>query len=185
MAGGSKMPIGETLDRILTQVKGLTITNVIVMIMLFIVAMPAYVGWRVINDEKLMAIVFSNYQEVDVPTACTLVVAQPAGGQRHWYIRNLFTERNREIWYAAVRLSFMPDTEAMEKYCNALDQIIDYARDPVNELEPLFPGSPRAIFPPDSTIEIRRERAENFNERSSLPPYTLPPGPAPSPVYQD
>jgi hypothetical protein len=139
--------MGDLLQKMLDSVRTLTLSNVLVIALLVVIAIPAYIGWRVLNDPVLMGVVFSQYREYPTKGECALIFAQPAGGTGFFAITNAFAERNNEFWSVAVRIKFHPDDEAIDKYCGTLAALIEYARDPNIEPAPTFPGSSREMFP--------------------------------------
>lgn len=139
----------ELLQKLLDAVKGLTIVNVGVLAALVILLIPAYAAWKIINDAALFNAVFSAYSELDSPTDCTLTFQQAAGGRPYYLIRQFLAQRNREVYGVSVRLDWdhPPDKEAMVRYCDTLDSIIGYARDPHNAVIPSFPQSTKNLLP--------------------------------------
>lgn len=138
--------MSEIVGKVVDAVKGLSLANVLVIILLVVVAVPAYVGWKVTSDPALMALVFNDFAEIPSTTDCNLFRLKPTGGSTYYAISNQFSERNAESWAVTVRLKFLPDDEAMKAYCGSLEEVIDYLRDPVGQPLPSFPGSSKPIF---------------------------------------
>jgi hypothetical protein len=137
--------VTELLQKLLDSVKGLSLSNVLVLALLALIAVPAYVGWKVINNPALMSIVFSDFEEIPSVTDCNLFRAQSSGSAAFWAVTNQFGQRNAESWSIAVRVKFLPDAAAMRDYCASLEAVVSYLRDPTSDL-PTFPGSNKVIF---------------------------------------
>jgi hypothetical protein len=134
------------IEKLLEIIKGLTITNIVTLAMLIGLLLPAYLGWRVINDATLMALILSEYRELPAKTDCQLAKEQPAGTEGTYSLRTPFAERSREVWYISVRVRFEPDEQALNKYCAALQGVVDYLSDPQDTPVPVFPDSTRRII---------------------------------------
>lgn len=139
----------ELLQKLLDAVKGLTLLNIAVLALLLFLLLPAYLAWKIMNDEMMFNAVFSAYSELDSPTDCSLTFQQAAGGRPYYLIRQVMAVRSRETYGASVRLDWdhLPDHDAMVRYCDTLDSIVAYARDPNNSVIPRFPQSNRPLLP--------------------------------------
>lgn len=135
------------VDRLVDIVKGLTLTNVLILALLIILIVPLYLAWRVLNDQDLQGKLFNTYSELEAPSDCLLTFQQAAGGSGHYVIRAILAERPAETWYISTRIRFKPDDKAMYLYCAASSQLIDFMRDPNNTAPPVYPGSDRRIVP--------------------------------------
>jgi len=135
---------GTWFDRI----KGLSLTNALVIVVLMVVAIPAYLAWRILNDENLASIIFSTYEERMLSgTDCGLRTASTSGVAPHYFISRAFAYSGQDRWYIGVQISGKPtDIEAGE-YCDILGAVILYARDPKGNPSPVFPNSDTTIFP--------------------------------------
>ncbi len=137
--------MSELLGRLLDAVKSLTFVNVAILALLVIIAVPAYLTWKAVDNPELLSLLFSEFQEISTDTDCTLFKGQTQGGTPYYAVTNQFAERNAEFWSVAVRIKFRPDHPAILAYCEALENVIDYMRDP--DLQPpTFPGSTKAII---------------------------------------
>ncbi|HEY3145468.1 MAG TPA: hypothetical protein VGJ75_03910 [Dongiaceae bacterium] len=129
------------IDHAIGIVKGLTFTNVGVIALLFLMAAPAYLAWRVLNDDKLLTVIFSQYQELPLKLSeCGVRVAAPRGQKPTWFITASFVLSGEDRWYIGVNTPIEPTEARAEEYCNTLTSLIDYARDPTNPI-PTFPGT--------------------------------------------
>src|SRR5262245_35164170 len=71
----------------LNAVKGLTLTNVIVIAVLLVVAVPTYAVYRALNDEKLLDRLLSEYEETyNAEAGCTVRHGRARGGMDRWGI---------------------------------------------------------------------------------------------------
>jgi hypothetical protein len=108
-------------------VKGLTITNAIVIVLLVIfVAIPAYTIWKALGDEKLLDRFLSTYEEVssqNVP--CTLRHVQARGGPDQWGISTGFAFQGADRWFVNVVLNREPTNQEITSYCETLKLIAD------------------------------------------------------------
>ena len=133
------------LGRIVELIKGLTLTNVLVIVLLGLAIGPAYLTWRVINDENLLSLIMSSFSEKPMPgTDCAMRVAALRAGRSTYYISLSYAYSGNDRWYIGVNTPVEPTPEAAKAYCDVLDQIIAHARGeaPV----PNFPNSKRPMF---------------------------------------
>jgi len=118
------------IDKAVGIVKGLTFANVAVLASLFLMAAPAYLAWRVLNDEALLRIVFSSYEELPLRLSeCGVRVASPKAGKPTWFIADVFAIQGGDHWYVVVNTPVQPTDEKAEDYCRSLAAIIEYLRD--------------------------------------------------------
>lgn len=139
----------ELLQKLLDAIKGLTFINVAVLAALIFLLIPTYMAWRVINDADLFNAVFSTYEELESPTDCLVTFQQASGARGYYLIRLSLAQRSREIYAVSVRLDWPnpPDSEAIRRYCETLESLVAYGRDPLNAPLPHFPGSDRNLLP--------------------------------------
>lgn len=110
----------------LTAVKGLTISNAVVIILLVAVAIPAYFVYRALNDQAILDRFVSNYQEVHPPgTNCTIRMGHVWGGPRTWSVSTGFAFQGSDRWTVSVLLNREPTTEEVTSYCATLNIIVD------------------------------------------------------------
>ncbi len=124
----------------LSAVKGLTITNAIVIMMLVVVSIPSYVIWRALNDEKIMDRLMSSYSELHTNTSCIVHEAQLRGGPATFGITNGFAFQGRDRWAVSVFLDHQPDADEQKTYCETLNVFVDFLRDP-SARAPTFPNT--------------------------------------------
>jgi len=110
----------------LNAVKGLTITNALVIILLVVVAIPAYIAYSAINNEALLDRFLSNYRELssqNIP--CVVREAKYRGGNPIWTISTGFAFHGRDRYLIGVALDYEPNSDALQSYCETLKLIAD------------------------------------------------------------
>jgi hypothetical protein len=123
----------------LNAVKGLSISNVLVIAALAIVAVPVYVIYRALDDEKLLDRFMSTYEEeANQQSGCTLRHVQERGGPDIWGISSGFAFAGAERWFISVALSHDPSNDEVVSYCESLKLIADrmMERGRTNEIPP-------------------------------------------------
>jgi hypothetical protein len=129
----------------LNAVKGLTITNAVVIVLLALVVIPGYFVWKALNDEKLLDRFLSQYEELGSQhSPCLLRFAQTRGGPKTWGISTGFAYAGSDRYLVAVWINHEPNTEQLVSYCKTLDLIVDFMRDP-DGTSPPFPGTNRPV----------------------------------------
>jgi hypothetical protein len=122
-------------------IKSLTLTNVLVIILLLLALAPAYLAYRIINDEALRTIVFSSFRVIPLyGTDCQLREASEIGGDKDWFLTHSFAFSGNDRWYVGVNFPEHPDEEEIKEYCDVLANIIIFARDNTQP-KPVFPKS--------------------------------------------
>ena len=110
----------------LNAVKGLTLTNVLVIILLAVVAVPIYVIYRALDDEALLDRFMSTYEEISSQqVGCTIRHAQARGGPATWGISTGFAFQGADRYVLSVVLDRQPTDAEMHSYCAALKLIVD------------------------------------------------------------
>jgi hypothetical protein len=134
---------GGWIHGLVNSVKGLTLTNIIVILILVVAAIPAYTLYRVLNDETMLYRFLSSYREVPNPipdSNCTLREVSMRGGGDTWGISTNFASLGNDRWQIGVTIGHSPSTEDIETYCAVLNSIIDFMRKPHQDL-PVSPGT--------------------------------------------
>ena len=110
----------------LNAVKGLTISNVLVIAMLIVVAIPAYLIYRVLNDEQLLDKFLSHYHEYsEQNVGCTLREARTRGGPIFFAVSTGFAYQGRDKYTVSVVLDHQPDNDELVSYCDTVKLIAD------------------------------------------------------------
>ena len=117
----------------LNAVKGLSITNVLVIAMLAVVAVPVYVIYRALDDDKLLDRFMSTYEETSSQmTGCTLRHVQERGGPEMWGISSGFAFQGSERWFVSVVLTHAPSDDEIASFCASLkligDRLLEHGR---------------------------------------------------------
>jgi hypothetical protein len=149
-------PSGGRISSLINAVKGLTITNVIVIILLAFVLGPAYIIYRALNDEALLDRFLSHYTEVpSQDTNCLIREIRMRGGPDAFGIATGFAYYGSDRWQIGVVINQRPDNEDIQTYCATLNLLVDFMRDP-DARSPNFPNSnvpvvqPYPQFPPEA-----------------------------------
>ena len=111
----------------LNAVKGLSITNVLVIALLVVIALPTFVVYRALEDEKIMDRLMSTYEEIDgnQQSGCVLRHVQERGGPDIWGISTGFAFAGEARWFVNVALARRPSDAEIVSYCEALKLIAD------------------------------------------------------------
>ena len=121
-----KPPPSEGWLSWLTAIKGLTLANVLVIALLAVIAVPVYVIYRALDDEKLLDRFMSTYEEVNSQQmGCALRHAQSRGGPDQWGISAGFAYQGADRWFVNVVLDHMPTNEELQSHCETLKLIAD------------------------------------------------------------
>lgn len=107
-------------------VKGLSLGNVLVIALLAVIAVPVYVIYRALGDDKIMDRFMSTYEEISgQQTGCALRHVQARGGPDQWGISTGFSFTGNDRWFVNVVLDHMPNNEEIVSYCESLKLITD------------------------------------------------------------
>ena len=141
-----QVPAGTVgaISSLLSAVRGLTFTNALVIVILVAAAIPAYLLFKVVNDQALLDRVMSNYEEVDLPhsSSCTLRAAGVRGQPLTWYISSGFAYHGDDRWSLGVAVPRKPTMEQMQSYCETILLVVDFMHDPDHVAPgPTFPGT--------------------------------------------
>lgn len=131
---------------LVNSVKGLTITNAVVIIMLAAVAGPAYIIYRAMNDADLLDRFMSHYREIThFRTSCAVREVQLRNGPQAWSVSTGFAYQGSDRWTIAVILEREPDEDDVTTYCATLNLLVDFMRDPAAR-SPSFPGTDKPVI---------------------------------------
>jgi hypothetical protein len=140
---------------LINAVKGMTVTNALVFVLLLIALVPAYVLYRAMNDEALMGKFLSHYEEVTSEQwPCTLRIASVRGGGDQFSISAGFAFQGSERWTVNVIMDRKPSDKEMQSYCETLNLLIDFMRNP-DARSPNFPGTEKPLVQmyPDNPVD--------------------------------
>jgi hypothetical protein len=111
---------------VLNAAKGLTLANVLILALLAAIAVPIYVIYRALGDEKIMDRLMSTYEEIDDHTSgCAIRHVQERGGPDLWGVSSGFAFQGRDRWYVNVIIDHSPSEEEIISYCESLKLIGD------------------------------------------------------------
>ena len=114
------------ITSLLTAVKGLTISNVLVIFLLVVIAVPAYTVWRALGDDRLLDRFLSTYKESYVQNVpCVLRQTQVRGGPQRWGISSGFAVMGADRWFVSVVIDHEPTVEEMMSHCETLKLLAD------------------------------------------------------------
>ena len=106
-------------------VKGLSLSNVLIIALLAVIAIPTYVIYRAMNDAAVMDRLLSSYKEVPNTSGCTLREVKARGGPARWAISTGFAFHGADRWSINVILDQQPTTEQLVSNCETLKLIAD------------------------------------------------------------
>ena len=110
----------------LAAVKGLSLTNALVILVLVVALVPAYAAYRLLTDEALLDRFLAAYQVLPTSTACRLLRARQRGEDYSYAITTGFAFEGQQRWTIGVVLNHMPSDEEMQTNCLLLQTIIDF-----------------------------------------------------------
>jgi hypothetical protein len=110
----------------LNAIKGLTISNVLVIAGLAIVMVPVYITYRLVSDEELLDRFLSSYTVTTTDTPCRLIKARQKGESYAWALANGFALEGRTRWTIGAVLDREPTPQEIESNCAILSALIDF-----------------------------------------------------------
>jgi hypothetical protein len=114
----------------LLAVKGLTLTNALVIVILAIVAVPAYLVYKALNDATILDRFMSHFNEISSQqVGCALRNARSRGGPEMWAVSTGFAYQGADRWSISVILDHEPDKSEIVSYCETLKLIADHMLD--------------------------------------------------------
>ncbi len=109
--------------------KSLTLTNVLILALLLAVCFPAYVGYRAVNDERLLIHIASSYEEMRYGIGnCSVFKAHARGDDQEFIIRYVFRMDPQGTWYIAIRSATEPTKEEAANRCKLLEKAVQDGR---------------------------------------------------------
>ena len=109
----------------LSALKGLTLTNVLIIALMAMVAVPVYFVYRVLNDPAMLDRFLSSYDETVDPSGCTVRTVKRRGGVYHWSISTGFALSGSDRYSVAVIMDSTPTPESIKTYCATLGLMVD------------------------------------------------------------
>jgi len=106
--------------------KSLTWGNVLILAGLMAVAVPIYVIYRALGDDKLLDRLMSTYEELPTQqNGCIVRHVQERGGPELWGISSGFAFQGADRWYVNVLIDHAPTSQELDSYCGTLKLIAD------------------------------------------------------------
>lgn len=121
----TEQPEPGKLERAARVVKGLTLSNVLVIALLAVIAVPVFIIWKATSDDKLLDRLLSTYEEMESRSGCTIRHVQARGGPDLWGVAAGFSFTGADRWYVNVVLDHKPTEEEIVSYCESLKLIAD------------------------------------------------------------
>jgi hypothetical protein len=107
-------------------IKGLSLTNVLIIALLAVIAVPVYVVYRALNEPAVMDRLMSSYREYpNQISGCTMREVKERGGPDMWSVSAGFAFHGSARWYIAVAMSTKPSDTEIAAHCEALKRIAD------------------------------------------------------------
>jgi hypothetical protein len=127
-------------------VKGLSLSHVMTIALLVVIAAPTFVLYRFMTDSSLLNKWASFYEELaSDKVACTLRIASQRGADPVYSISTGFAFQGSDRYTVAVLLTHKPDDGQLMSYCETLNLIVDYMRRP-DAKSPTFPNSDEELI---------------------------------------
>lgn len=140
------------IGSLITIVKGLTFTNVLIIGLLVAIAVPAYFGWRTINDTALLDRFTAHYEEIANDKSPCAVRIFGKGQVVNHSVTTGFAYQGSDRWIVGVVMDSRPTEDEIVSYCATLNLIVDFMRRP-DAKSPTYPGSDEPLIwqykPPD------------------------------------
>jgi hypothetical protein len=121
----SEPPEPGKLERAASVVRSLSLGNVLVIALLVVIAVPTYVVYRALGDEKIMNRLMSTYEEIASRGGCTIRHVKARGGPDLWGVSSGFAYQGTDRWFINVLLDHAPSDEEIDGYCASLKLITD------------------------------------------------------------
>jgi hypothetical protein len=119
-------PPQTTVSAGLSFLKGLSIANAAVIVLLVIALVPAYVVYRLVTDAELLDRFLSGFDVIGVEGPCRLVKARERGGEWTYGIGHGFAIEGRLRWTVGVVMTEEPTKGEIVSNCAILDSIVNY-----------------------------------------------------------
>lgn len=112
--------MNELITKLVEGLKTLTLTNVLVFALLVVTSIPAYLLYRIVNDERLLTYVFSSFEivQTEIEGECDMVrIVVPPDGDRY-FIRDTFLTKGSAVHGVYIRTESKPTPQQMIVLCN-------------------------------------------------------------------
>lgn len=111
---------------VLNALKGLSFTNVLIIALMAMIAVPVYFTYRLLNDPTTLDKFLSSYDErIDEQSGCTIRKVRLRGGPWRYGVAAGFAYSGSERWQISVILHSEPSQEDIISNCAALNLIAE------------------------------------------------------------
>lgn len=119
-------PSDGRISGLIAAVKGLTLSNVMVIALLAAILVPVYIVYRALDNEQLLDRFMSTYEEEsNQQSGCSVRHVQERGGPDQWSVSSGFAFAGSDRWFVNVVLTHEPSGEEITSYCESLKLIAD------------------------------------------------------------
>lgn len=117
---------GGKISGLIAAIRGLTLSNVLVIALLLAIGLPSYGFYRVLNDERLMNRFMSEYEEfANQQSGCVMRHVKQRGGPDQWGVSSGFALQGADRWFVSVVLNHEPSLEEVASYCESAKLLAD------------------------------------------------------------
>jgi hypothetical protein len=128
-------------------IKGLSLTHVLIIALLVLIAAPTFILYRFLTDASLLNKWTSFYEELSSDkVGCTLRIASQRGADPIYSISTGFAVGGSDRYTVGVILTHQPDQGQLVSYCEVLNKIVDHMRRPEQTKSPTFPNSDEPLI---------------------------------------
>ena len=107
-------------------VRSLSLANVLTIALLVVIAIPAFLAYKMLTDPVVMDRLMSSYREYpNQISGCTMREVKERAGPDMWSVSTGFAFHGSARWYIAVAMSTKPSDTEIAAHCEALKRIAD------------------------------------------------------------
>jgi hypothetical protein len=103
----------------------MTVSNVLVVALLAVIAVPVYVIYKAVGNEALLDRLMSTYEVLGSQAGCSVRHVQERGGPDLWGVSSGFAYQGEARWFVNVMFDHMPTPDEIAAYCASLKLIAD------------------------------------------------------------
>lgn len=106
--------------------QGLTLSNVLVLAALAVIAVPVYVIYSAVSgNDELLDRLLSRYRTIESKSGCLVRHVQERGGPDLWSVGSGFAFQGQDRYSINVVMSRMPSEDEIVSYCETLKLMAD------------------------------------------------------------